>query len=71
MKAGAPEFNQQTIHTSKQGQIELIIRDVSTIFTFISWIAIKFFEAGELKVTRAVPEKYLINFFGLMDYVLV
>ena len=27
--------------------------------------AIKIFDAGRLKVTRAVPEKHIINFFGL------
>ena len=31
-------------------------------FTFISWNAIKIFDAGGLKVTRAVPEKHIINF---------
>ena len=28
-------------------------------------IAIKIFDAGCLKVMRAVPEKHIINFFGL------
>ena len=27
--------------------------------------AIKIFDAGGLKVKRAVPEKHIINFFGL------
>ena len=31
--------------------------------------AIKIIDAGGLKVTRAVPEKHIINFFGLkMDF---
>ena len=54
------------VNKANDGQIELIIHDVSTIFsTFISWYAIKFLMWG-LKLTRAVPEKHKINFFGLM-----
>ena len=50
MTAGTPEFtNQPTIHTSKQangGQIELIIRDMWTIFHIYSGNAITIFDVG-------------------------
>ena len=32
--------------------------------------AIKIFDAGGLKVTRAVPEKHIINFFWPYQYVI-
>ena len=68
-RAGAPEFYKPhvLVNNANGGQIELIIRDVNDFFTFISWNAIKIFDAGGLEVKWAVPEKHIINFYGLQD----
>ena len=47
-RAGAPEFYKPhvLVNNANGGQIELIICDVNDFFTFISWNAIKIFDAG-------------------------
>ena len=51
---------------ANDGRPNMTISDVLTFFSMNTGNAIKIFDAGgRLKVTRAVPEKHIINFFGL------
>ena len=51
---------------ANDGRPKLTIRDVQTIFQYEYWKCNKNILCGGMKVTRAVPEKHTINFFGLI-----
>ena len=59
-----PAGYQSTNQTNK-----MAANDGQQFFNANTGNGINIFDAGELKVTWAVPEKHKINFFGLMyDY---